>query len=77
MNFFGFLNSKESSANTAKDRLTLVLSSERASDSLPFISDLKKDIITVVKKYTYVKNIDIKTQSSGLLEIEVILDKNA
>ena len=40
------------------------------SDSLPFMEDLKRDIIAVVKKYTDVTNIEIKKDSSG--EVDAI-----
>jgi len=70
---------KESSANVAKNRLTVMLAQERADNSFPFIDDLRKDIIDVIKKYTSVESVNISTeknQNIDMLEVEITLGKN-
>jgi len=67
---------KETSASVAKDRLKLVLAHERASNALPYMDDMKADIMQVIKKYTQVRDINISSQSNqniDVLEMEIIL----
>ena len=69
---------KESSASKAKDRLKLMLAYERANCSLPYIDDLKKDLMEVMQKYTNVGDINIKTENNqniDVLEVEIMLNK--
>lgn len=69
---------EEQSAKVAKDRLTVMLATERGSNALPHMEDIKREILEVIKKYTKVKEISIKTdnnQNIDLLEVEIILDK--
>jgi cell division topological specificity factor len=77
MKFFDFLFSKEKkSAEVAKNRLMIMLAHERASNELPFLEDLKKDILEVIKKYTDVGGVNInvdKKDNFDLLELEVTL----
>ncbi|MEA1915997.1 MAG: cell division topological specificity factor MinE [Campylobacterota bacterium] len=70
---------KKSSANTAKDRLTIAIMSDRDNSVYPFMDQMKAEIIEVVKKYIGVKTIDIKKEVDGdveALSIDVQLDKN-
>ena len=72
-NLFG---KKESSANVARDRLKLVLAHERASNALPYMEEMKLEIMDVIRKYTQVKDIHIasqKNQDIDVLEMEIIL----
>jgi cell division topological specificity factor len=58
--------------------LTVMLATERGSNALPHMEDIKREILEVIKKYTKVKEISIKTdnnQNIDLLEVEIILDK--
>ena len=74
-NLFG---AKQSTANVAKDRLKIMLSHERASCKLPYLDDLRNDLIAVIKKYTKVEDIKITShnnQNIEFLEVEVILGK--
>ncbi len=74
---FGFLK-KKSSANTAKDRLTIAIMSDRESTHYPFMDEMKAEIIEVVKKYIGVKSVDIKKEvvdDVEALSIDVQLDK--
>jgi cell division topological specificity factor len=69
---------KKSTASVAKDRLTLMLSHERASCKLPYLDDLRNDLIAVIKKYTKVEDVKITShanQNIDLLEVEIILGK--
>jgi len=70
---------KKSSAKTAKDRLTIAIMSDRASsDNLPFMDDLKAEIIEVVKKYIDVKAVKIqKEDHQGIeaLSIDIELER--
>ncbi|PHR54892.1 MAG: cell division topological specificity factor MinE [Arcobacter sp.] len=74
--FTSLFGKKESSASVARDRLKLVLAHERASNALPYMEDMKREIMEVIKKYTKVKDIHISSQSNqniDILEMEIIL----
>ena len=67
---------KTSTAHVARDRLKLVLAHERASNALPYMEDMKAEIMEVIKKYTQVKDIHISSQTNqniDVLEMEIIL----
>ncbi len=69
---------KKSSASVAKDRLTIMLAHERVDCKLPYLDDLRNDLIEVIKKYTSVEDIKITTsnnQSVDMLEVEILLGK--
>ena len=73
MNLFSF-GKKEKSAPKAFDRLTLIIKRDRESNSMPYLENLKKDILTVLNKYTEGGNVNIKASSdlsSELIELEV------
>jgi cell division topological specificity factor len=72
--FFG--SKKDKSANVAKDRLKLMLAHERADCAVPYLNDLKNELLEVVKKYTKAGDVSIKTeqnQNVDMLEIEIQL----
>jgi cell division topological specificity factor len=74
--FSSLFGKKESSASVARDRLKLVLAHERASNALPYMDEMKAEILEVIKKYTKVKDIHISSQSNqniDVLEMEIIL----
>jgi len=79
MSFFSSLfGKKKSSASVAKDRLTIMLAHERVDCKLPYLDDLRADLIEVIKKYTSVDDIKITThnnQSVDMLEVEILLGK--
>ncbi len=61
---------KKTSSNVAKDRLKLVLVSDRAGCSPEIMEQIKNDIITVISRYIEIdmEGLDIKitqTQSEG------------
>jgi len=75
---FSFFKKKKS-ASVAKDRLTIAIMSDRdRTNSYPFMDEMKREIIEVIKKYIGVKNVKIKKEVDGDLEalsIDVELDK--
>ncbi len=76
--FEKFFGRKKASANVAKDRLTVMLAHERAECVAPYIDDLKRDIIEVLRKYTKSGDVNIKSeknQNIDMLEIEIQLGK--
>lgn len=79
MSFWDSLFGKnKNSADVAKNRLKIMLSHERASCKLPYLDDLRNDLIAVIKKYTKVEDVKITShnnQNIDLLEVEVILGK--
>jgi cell division topological specificity factor len=69
---------KKSSANVAKDRLTIMLAHERVNCKLPYLDDLRHDLIEVIKKYTSVDDVKITSNSNQnieMLEVEIVLGK--
>lgn len=77
MSFLDKLLGRENSAQMAKNRLTLVLAHER-STNLPYINEMRSEIVEVIKKYTGAgtQQINFKTDSNqnmNMLEIEITL----
>lgn len=69
---------KKSSASIAKDRLTIMLAHERVDCKLPYLDDLRNDLIEVIKKYVPVDDVKITShnnQSIDMLEVEILLGK--
>lgn len=67
---------KDSSASRAKNRLSLMLATER-SVNLPYMEEMQREILEVVKKYTKSSRVNVKTDSNqniNALEIEVLLE---
>lgn len=62
MSFVDFFKRKPSSGNVAKDRLKLVLVSDRANCSPEIMEQIKNDIINVLTKYVEIdlEGLDIK-----------------
>lgn len=74
--FSSLFGKKETSASVARDRLKLVLAHERASNALPYMDEMKAEIMEVIRKYTQVKDIHISSQNNqniDVLEMEIIL----
>ena len=70
---------KDSSAGIAKDRLTMMIAHERRSNALPYLNDLKAELLEVIKKYTDVEKLEVRTEQNGdfdLLEVEITLGKD-
>lgn len=78
MSILDFFKQK-GSAQSASERLKIVLAHERSSN-LPYIDDMKNEILAVIKKYTNANRINIKTDSNqniNMLEIEITLNEKA
>ena len=68
---------KKKSADEAKNRLLVALAHDRTSN-IPYIEEMKNEILAVIRKYTQTNKIDIKTDSNknvNMLEIEIILNE--
>lgn len=77
MNFLNIFNFSNKSASKAADRLKVILAHERSSN-IPYIEEMKREIIAVIEKYTKANKIDVKTDSNqniNMLEIEITLDE--
>ncbi len=77
MSLFDFFKNK-GSATTATDRLKLILAKERTLN-LPYMEEMRKEIIAVIQKYTKSSDIRFKTldsnQSVETIEVEIMLPK--
>ena len=77
MSFFDIFKKKKSK-DVARDRLMMMLAYERANTRIDSFEDMKKDLISVVRKYLNVKDVHIKSNSNQeieTLEVEIILEK--
>ncbi len=75
MSLFDRILHKNTPANIAKDRLTFMLAHER-SVKIPYIEEMKQEILEVVRKYTHSDKISIKADSNqniNTLEVEITL----
>lgn len=73
-----FFGRNKPTADVAKNRLKIMLAHERASCKLPYMDDLRNDLIAVIRKYTKVEDVKITSQTNQnleFLEVEVILGK--
>lgn len=81
MSLFGFLRRAQppSSAQTAKDRLQIILAHERQDRTQPdYLPLLQKDILAVIRKYVEVANDKVqmrlqREERISTLEIEIEL----
>jgi cell division topological specificity factor len=74
-----FGKKKDESATKAKNRLKVMLATERADCQIPYLEDMKKDILEVIRKYTKDADVKINTEKQGdidLLELEIALGKS-
>ena len=72
-----FFWKKKKSADDAKNRLLVALAHDRTSN-IPYMEDMKNEILAVIKKYTQTNKIDIKADSNqniNMLEIEITLNE--
>lgn len=77
MSFLDKILGRESSAEIAKNRLSIVLAHER-STNLPYLDKMRTEIVEIIKKYTGAgeNSINFKTDSNqnmNMLEIEITL----
>lgn len=75
--FSSLFNPQEtSSATKAKDRLTIIIETDRKNISYPFLGDLKQDILAVVEKYVSAHDVNIRKgeiDGRDMLEVEIKL----
>lgn len=77
MSFISRWFNNNGSASAARDRLKIVLAHER-SVKLPYMEDMKTEILQVVQKYTHASKIEIKADSNqniDTLEVEIVLGR--
>ncbi len=77
MSFASWFGRKSGSAQSAKERLMITLSHERAANSFPFLEEMREEIIAVVRKYVRVRDVKIHTEKNrqmDKLEIDVMLE---
>ncbi len=68
-----FRSSRTNTAQTAKERLQIVIAHERANRSSPdYLPKLKKDILNVIAKYVPIKDEDVNVQLDREGEYEVL-----
>lgn len=69
-------NKETTSADIAKDRLQIVIASNRQSDKMPYLRALEEEIMQVIKKYIQVDECDMEVRvdtdkDTGLEVLEV------
>ena len=62
MDLFRFISKKDKSKNVAKERLKLVLVSDRLSNDAKVLEDLKRDITAVISKYMEISETGFEVQ---------------
>jgi cell division topological specificity factor len=68
-----FRSTRKNSAQTAKERLQIVIAHERANRSGPdYLPQLKKDILEVIAKYIPIEDEDVNVQVEREGECEVL-----
>lgn len=85
MSLFDFLRAspRRNSAQTAKERLQLVLAHERAGRDAPdFLPELQKELLAVIGKYIAVddEKVEVKFERGGavsMLEVNIELPERA
>lgn len=67
-------NNNNASASTAKERLQIVIASNRRNNKLPFLKDLEEELLSVIKKYIEIKeeDMEVKVQEDEETGIEVL-----
>lgn len=75
--FFNSLKKEKASADIAKERLSIVIASNRKKSSrLPYLKDLEDEIMQVIKKYIEIEDKDMEVrvdtdEKTGLEVLEV------
>lgn len=69
-------NKESTSADIARDRLQIVIASNRQSDKMPYLRALEEEIMQVIKKYIQVDECDMEVRvdtdkDTGLEVLEV------
>jgi cell division topological specificity factor len=83
MGIFDFLKPRQNSANTAKQRLQVLISATRAEDSRNYLPALRQDILAVLQKHVPGFNpeaVNVELHKDGeedVLDITVSLPESA
>jgi len=76
MDIFSFLfNNKKPSANTAKERLQIIIARERHINSGPdpdYLPDLQRDLVQVISKYVKINPSDIQVHLERADNLDVL-----
>lgn len=79
MSLFGSLfGERKRSASKASDRLKIILERERATNSMPYLEDMKRELLEVIRKYTDAEDVRFKPkhdENIDTLEVDIILGK--
>jgi cell division topological specificity factor len=73
-----FGKKNRTTAETAKDRLKIILAKERTSTSFPFMDEMRRDILNVMTKYLSVQEVSITSEQNenmDILEVEVAISR--
>lgn len=79
MNYFRMKGKPDTSAQSAKDRLHIIIAQQRAQSTSPdFLPLLRQDILAVIAKHTHVDLDDVKVDlcckdNNSVLELNVTL----
>ena len=66
MGLFDFLKAKKNTAETAKNRLQIIIAQERSSRSAPdYLPLLRRELLEVIKKYV---NVDVDAVKVDLIK---------
>ena len=66
MGLFDFLKTKKNTAETAKNRLQIIIAQERSSRSAPdYLPLLRRELLEVIKKYV---NVDVDAVKVDLIK---------
>ena len=66
MGLFDFLKAKKNTAETAKNRLQIIIAQERSSRGAPdYLPLLRRDLLEVIKKYV---NVDVDAVKVDLIK---------
>ena len=65
-------NNKPKTANTAKERLQIIIARERTGNGYDFLPALREELIAVISKYTKVNPDDIKVSLDRQGNLEVL-----
>lgn len=67
-------NKANASASMAKERLQIVIASNRRNSKLPFLKDLEEELLAVIKKYIEIKegDMEVKVQEDEETGLEVL-----
>lgn len=73
MGIFDFLKPKKETANTAKNRLQVIIAEQRSREGAPdYLPQMRKEILDVIRKYVHVPEDAIKVSKEKHGEYDVL-----